>query len=199
MAPLSEQGANKISADFRGGDNFFSGKLSPRPQYPFIMAGLVPAIHLLLHSGTWQAAGFTSTNRRDGSLYVGVTATLPKRAYEHREGLIEGHTKDHGLKRLVYYEWHDTDSVRDPAREEHQALAARVESAVDPRNESGLGRFVRYADLSIAAAGHSYASLHPFVMPGPRLRGGRLLCLASTSFFAELPQARRGWPGQARP
>jgi putative endonuclease len=48
------------------------------------------------------------TNHRDGTLYVGVTSVLPKRAYEHREGLVDGFTKQHGLKRLVYYEWHDT-------------------------------------------------------------------------------------------
>ena len=24
------------------------------------------------------------------------------------EGLVDGFAKDHGLKRLVYYEWHDT-------------------------------------------------------------------------------------------
>ena len=48
------------------------------------------------------------TNRRNGTLYAGVTSVLPKRAYEHREGVVEGFTKTHGLKRLVYYERHDT-------------------------------------------------------------------------------------------
>ena len=43
------------------------------------------------------------TNRRDGVLYVGVTSTCPG-AHEHREGLIDGFTKHHGLKRLVYVE-----------------------------------------------------------------------------------------------
>jgi putative endonuclease len=47
------------------------------------------------------------TNRRDGILYVGVTSNLPRRAYEHREGLVEGFTKHHGLKRLVYAEHFD--------------------------------------------------------------------------------------------
>jgi len=56
-------------------------------------------------AGGWV---YLMTNRRDGTLYVGVTSTLPKRAYEHREGLAEGFTKEHGLKRLVYCEWHDT-------------------------------------------------------------------------------------------
>jgi putative endonuclease len=50
---------------------------------------------------------YVMTNRRDGTLYVGVTADLARRAYEHREGLAEGFTKQHGLKRLVYYEFHE--------------------------------------------------------------------------------------------
>jgi putative endonuclease len=47
------------------------------------------------------------TNRRNGTLYVGVTSNLPSRAYQHREGLIDGFTKRYGLKMLVYYERHD--------------------------------------------------------------------------------------------
>jgi GIY-YIG catalytic domain len=33
------------------------------------------------------------TNRRNGVLYTGVTSNLPRRAFEHREGLVEGFTK----------------------------------------------------------------------------------------------------------
>jgi len=47
------------------------------------------------------------TNQRDGILYVGVTSNLPRRAFEHREGLIAGFTKQYGLKRLVYAERHE--------------------------------------------------------------------------------------------
>jgi putative endonuclease len=47
------------------------------------------------------------TNKRDGILYVGVTSNLPKRAWEHREGVVAGFTKRYGLKLLVYFEWHD--------------------------------------------------------------------------------------------
>ncbi|MGA9432507.1 MAG: GIY-YIG nuclease family protein, partial [Xanthobacteraceae bacterium] len=47
------------------------------------------------------------TNRRDGILYAGVTSNLPRRIYEHREGLVDGFTKRHGLKRLVYAERFD--------------------------------------------------------------------------------------------
>ena len=44
---------------------------------------------------------------RNGTLYTGVTSDLPKRAWQHREGLVEGFTKKHGCKLLVWYEWHD--------------------------------------------------------------------------------------------
>ena len=47
------------------------------------------------------------TNRRNGILYVGVTSNLPSRAYQHREGLVDGFTKRYGLKLLVYYEAFD--------------------------------------------------------------------------------------------
>ena len=47
-------------------------------------------------------------NRRGGTLYVGVTNYLVRRAFEHREGLVPGFTKRYGVKMLVYYERHDT-------------------------------------------------------------------------------------------
>jgi putative endonuclease len=43
-----------------------------------------------------------------GTLYVGVTNDLVRRAYEHREGLAAGFTKKYNVKRLVYFEQHDT-------------------------------------------------------------------------------------------
>ena len=46
-------------------------------------------------------------NRRDGILYVGVTNDLVRRVFEHREGVVKGFSKTHGLKRLVYYEQYD--------------------------------------------------------------------------------------------
>ena len=43
-----------------------------------------------------------------GTLYVGVTNDLVRRVYEHREGLAESFTRRYGVKRLVYFEPHDT-------------------------------------------------------------------------------------------
>jgi putative endonuclease len=47
-------------------------------------------------------------SRPRGTLYVGMTNDLVRRIYEHREGLAEGFTKEHGVKMLVYYEQHAT-------------------------------------------------------------------------------------------
>jgi putative endonuclease len=47
------------------------------------------------------------TNRRNGTLYIGVTSDLPKRIYEHRVGAVAGFTRRYGCKMLVWYEAFD--------------------------------------------------------------------------------------------
>ncbi len=59
---------------------------------------------------------YMMSNRRNGILYVGVTTNLPKRSFEHREGLIDGFTRRYGLKMLVYHE--AFDDVRDAIQRE---------------------------------------------------------------------------------
>lgn len=46
-------------------------------------------------------------SQRNGTLYTGVTSTLARRVWQHKEGLIEGFTKAHDVKLLVYYEAHE--------------------------------------------------------------------------------------------
>ena len=46
-------------------------------------------------------------SRRNGTLYVGVTNDLSRRAFQHKEGFADGFTKRYGVHRLVYYESHD--------------------------------------------------------------------------------------------
>ena len=43
-------------------------------------------------------------SRRNGTLYVGVTADLIKRVHEHKNDLADGFTKKYGVHNLVYYE-----------------------------------------------------------------------------------------------
>jgi putative endonuclease len=56
------------------------------------------------------------TNRPNGTLYVGVTSDLRRRAWEHREGKIGGFTKKYELTRLVYAERHE--DIRDAIQRE---------------------------------------------------------------------------------
>jgi putative endonuclease len=44
---------------------------------------------------------------RNGTLYVGVTSDLVKRVWQHKEGAVDGFTKEHGVKTLVWYEQHE--------------------------------------------------------------------------------------------
>ncbi len=37
------------------------------------------------------------SNRKLGTLYIGVTSNLKQRAWQHREGVIEGFTRKYGL------------------------------------------------------------------------------------------------------
>jgi putative endonuclease len=51
------------------------------------------------------------TNKPRGTLYVGMTSDLVRRAHEHREGIIPGFTKRYGLKQLVYFERYDAPAT----------------------------------------------------------------------------------------
>jgi putative endonuclease len=80
------------------------------------MAGLVPAIHVFQDRRMRQGYVYIMTNRPNGTLYVGVTSDLIKRAHQHREGVVAGFTKTYELKMLVYFEQYD--DIRDAIQRE---------------------------------------------------------------------------------
>ncbi|CZO61879.1 GIY-YIG nuclease superfamily protein [Legionella pneumophila] len=51
-----------------------------------------------------QPAIYIMANKRNGTIYTGVTNDLIKRVYEHKYGDVPGFTQEHGCKFLVYYE-----------------------------------------------------------------------------------------------
>jgi putative endonuclease len=55
-------------------------------------------------TGGWV---YMMANQPRGTLHVGVTADIQRRAWEHREGIVDGFTKRYRLKLLVYAERHD--------------------------------------------------------------------------------------------
>ena len=56
------------------------------------------------------------SNWDDSIIYIGVTGNLPRRLYEHRNGLVEGFTKQYNIHKLVYYE-HTNDVYSAISRE----------------------------------------------------------------------------------
>jgi putative endonuclease len=55
-----------------------------------------------------QPAVYIMTNKRNGTLYTGVTSNLPQRIWQHREDADDGFTKRYGCKMLVWFEMHET-------------------------------------------------------------------------------------------
>jgi putative endonuclease len=55
-----------------------------------------------------QPCVYIVASGRHGTIYTGVTSNLPRRAWEHREGLVKGFTAKYGCKMLVWYELHET-------------------------------------------------------------------------------------------
>ena len=44
------------------------------------------------------------TNKKHGTLYIGVTNNLKRRIYEHKIGFRKGFSKKYGLTKLVWFE-----------------------------------------------------------------------------------------------
>ena len=58
-----------------------------------------------------MSAVYMMASRKHGTLYLGVTSELRNRIAQHREGLIPGFTQRYGVKRLVWYEAHESITV----------------------------------------------------------------------------------------
>jgi putative endonuclease len=55
-----------------------------------------------------QPAVYILANKRNGTLYVGVTSDLVKRIGEHKDKMVEGFTKRYHVHQLVWYELHES-------------------------------------------------------------------------------------------
>jgi len=47
-------------------------------------------------------------NRRNGTLYTGMTDNLARRIWEHRTDAVPGFTSKYGVKMLAWYEVHES-------------------------------------------------------------------------------------------
>lgn len=60
-------------------------------------------------------------NKRNGTLYTGITNDLVKKVYEHKNNLVEGFTKKYNIHMLVYYE--STQNIMSAITKEKQIKA----------------------------------------------------------------------------
>ena len=51
---------------------------------------------------------YLMANKRNGTLYTGVTSNLVQRVWQHKQNIVKGFTKKYDVKLLVYYETHDS-------------------------------------------------------------------------------------------
>jgi putative endonuclease len=61
---------------------------------------------------------YIMASKRNGTLYIGMTNDIERRVAEHKQGLIEGFTKEYGVHLLVHLEWFG--DVRDAIQREKQ-------------------------------------------------------------------------------
>jgi putative endonuclease len=55
-----------------------------------------------------QPSVYLLSNKKYGTLYIGVTSNLVKRVWEHKNNLVDGFTKRYNIHQLVWYEIHET-------------------------------------------------------------------------------------------
>ena len=89
---------------------------------------------------------YIMTNRPNGTLYIGVTSDLARRAWEHRTGAGAEFTRRYGLVRLVYAERHE--DIRDAIQREKslkrwpRSWKARLIGGGNPEWEDLYGRLL---------------------------------------------------------
>ncbi len=55
-----------------------------------------------------QPCVYLLASKRNGTLYTGVTSSLLKRVWEHKNNLVESFTSKYDVHTLVWYEVHET-------------------------------------------------------------------------------------------
>ena len=78
---------------------------------------------------------YIMTNKRNGTLYTGVTSNLVQRVYQHKEGLADGFTKKYECKLLVWFEQQGTmyDAITREKQIKGGSRAAKLK-LIEPMN-----------------------------------------------------------------
>ncbi len=85
-------------------------------------------------------------SHRNGTLYLGMTDDLPRRVWEHREGVMPGFSREHGVKTLVWFEQHETRETAFQRERQikkwNRAWKIRLIEDVNPRWQDLYGRLI---------------------------------------------------------
>ena len=103
-----------------------------------------------------EKAGYVyiMANRRNGTIYIGVTSDLAKRTYEHREGLVAGFTKKYGCKRLVWFEaFDDIQQARHRELQMKEWNRAWKVKRIEETNLDWIDLYPSLFDAAVAAPG----------------------------------------------
>jgi len=68
-------------------------------------------------------------NKRNGTIYTGVTSNLNKRVLEHKNNVVKGFTEKYNVHNLVYYE--TTDTMFNAIEREKQIKAGSRKKKID--------------------------------------------------------------------
>ena len=77
-----------------------------------------------------RPAVYIMTNKRNGTLYTGVTSNLVQRVFQHREGTVKGFASRYGCKQLVCYEQFDV--MADAITREKQIKGGSRKKKLEP-------------------------------------------------------------------
>jgi putative endonuclease len=68
-------------------------------------------------------------NKRNGTLYIGVTNNLIRRVHEHKDEVVAGFTKQYGVHSLVHFEEFSTprDAIQREKNLKHWVRSWKVE------------------------------------------------------------------------
>lgn len=78
---------------------------------------------------TMSAYTYILFNKKNGTLYVGVTSDLVKRVYQHKNKVVEGFTKKYDIDKLGYYEVFD--NIETAIEREKQLKAGNRKKKID--------------------------------------------------------------------
>jgi len=71
-----------------------------------------------MYKRNYQFYVYIISNKKNGTLYIGMTNNMERRMYQHKNGIIDGFSKKYDLKELVYCEFHQY--VHDAIKREKQ-------------------------------------------------------------------------------